>query len=67
MVSLSQYTDAAEGGELPHKTGGHLLKNNFILIVAGKKKVGHKEGQLFKMKALSSKRWRYSGMNFHLL
>lgn len=37
MVSLSQYTDAAEGGKMPHKTGSYLVKNNFIFITAGKK------------------------------
>lgn len=26
MVSLSRYTDAAEGRKLPHKIGGHLVK-----------------------------------------
>lgn len=38
MVSLSQYVDAAESGKLPHKTGYHLVKNNFIFIVAEKNK-----------------------------
>lgn len=48
MVSLSQYIDAAEGGELPHKTGGHLIKNNFVLIVAGKKRLNIKKGRCLK-------------------
>lgn len=48
MVSLSQYIDAAEGGELPHETGGHLIKNNFVLIVAGKKRLNIKKGRCLK-------------------